>query len=174
MMRELPVVRLCAISRLGEHGGFLTSQADFMRFRRSVYLVEAVAELLDNLNRLAAGEPADCRTFTADFAVLIESLMLDGEARLAGLTEREREVLKLTADGFSIKEVAFQVGRSHKTIEACRRRVMKKLGIHSVAGLTKYAVMEGLSGLAAGLQNGSEDDYGETACEDARAACCDN
>ena len=63
------------------------------------------------------------------------------------LTPREREVLQLMAEGKSTKQIADRLHVSIKTIETHRQQIMTKLGIHSVAELTKYAVREGLSSL---------------------------
>jgi DNA-binding NarL/FixJ family response regulator len=63
------------------------------------------------------------------------------------LTEREREVLQLLAEGKSTKQVAIQLHVSTKTIESNRRNIMGKLKIHSVPELTKYAIREGLTPL---------------------------
>jgi DNA-binding NarL/FixJ family response regulator len=64
----------------------------------------------------------------------------------SSLTAREREVLQLVAEGKSTKEVAGQLQISPKTADTHRQQVMKKLGLHTVAELTKYAVREGLTG----------------------------
>jgi two-component system, NarL family, response regulator NreC len=56
------------------------------------------------------------------------------------LTDREREVLKLLADGLSVKEVAARLGRSAKTAEVHKYNLMRKLGVHDRAGLVKYAI----------------------------------
>jgi NarL family two-component system response regulator LiaR len=63
------------------------------------------------------------------------------------LTPREREVLQLIAEGRNTKHMALKMHLSSKTIEAHRRRIMKKLHIRSVAELTKYAISEGLTSL---------------------------
>lgn len=63
------------------------------------------------------------------------------------LTEREREVLQLIADGKSTKEIASDLNVSSKTIESHRRQVMGKLNIRNVAELTKYAIREGLTSI---------------------------
>jgi two-component system response regulator NreC len=63
------------------------------------------------------------------------------------LTDREREVLQLMAEGKTTKEIAFQLNLSIKTIETHRMKVMEKLDIHTVAELTKYAIREGLTSL---------------------------
>lgn len=63
------------------------------------------------------------------------------------LTAREREVLKLLAEGNSTKEMASKLELSIKTIENHRQQIMEKLNIHSIAELTKYAIKEGLTSL---------------------------
>ncbi len=61
------------------------------------------------------------------------------------LTEREREVLQLLAEGHNTKQIASQLNVSVKTIETHRLNIMNKLDIHSVAELTKYAIREGVT-----------------------------
>jgi two-component system response regulator NreC len=63
------------------------------------------------------------------------------------LSAREREVLQLLAEGKTTKETAARLNVSVKTIETHRKQIMDKLGIHSVAELTKYAIREGLTPL---------------------------
>ena len=63
---------------------------------------------------------------------------------LAELTKREREVLLLVAEGFSNKEIANNLGLGIRTVETHRERIMRKLGVHSVAGLTRLAIAKGL------------------------------
>ena len=63
------------------------------------------------------------------------------------LSLREREVLQLLAEGKSTKEVASLLFISIKTVESHRKQIMDKLGLHSIAKLTKYAIREGLTQL---------------------------
>jgi two-component system, NarL family, response regulator NreC len=63
------------------------------------------------------------------------------------LSGREREVLQLVAEGKSTKEIAFKLFVSTKTVETHRKQIMDKLNIRTVAGLTKYAIREGLTSL---------------------------
>jgi two-component system nitrate/nitrite response regulator NarL len=63
------------------------------------------------------------------------------------MSDRERQVLTAIADGLSNKEIASRLGIGLRTVETHRERVMRKLNIHSVAGLTKYAIVAGLSAL---------------------------
>lgn len=61
------------------------------------------------------------------------------------LTDREREVLELLADGKSAKEIAQIIEMSVKTVDARCRRVMQKLGIENIAELVKYAIRLGIT-----------------------------
>ena len=68
----------------------------------------------------------------------------DATKPLAKLSERESEVVALIAEGKSNKEIAMHLGIGVRTIETHRERIMRKLDIHSVAGLTKFAIANGL------------------------------
>jgi len=68
-------------------------------------------------------------------------------ANASVLTAREREVLIHIAEGLSNKEIAAKLGVGVRTVETHRERIMRKLNIHSVAGLTKFAISQGLSSL---------------------------
>lgn len=61
------------------------------------------------------------------------------------LTPREIEVLQLISEGASTKSIAAQLHLSAKTVETHRRRIMDKLDITTLAGLTKYAIRHGLT-----------------------------
>jgi DNA-binding NarL/FixJ family response regulator len=63
------------------------------------------------------------------------------------LTARERQILQLLAEGKNTKQMAVSFKVSIKTVESHRKHIMKKLDIHSVSGLTKYAIREGLTSL---------------------------
>jgi DNA-binding NarL/FixJ family response regulator len=67
-----------------------------------------------------------------------------GKRRIEPITDREREVLKLVAEGLSTKEIATRLDISTRTVETHRANLMRKLGLHSVARLTQYAIREGL------------------------------
>ncbi len=60
------------------------------------------------------------------------------------LTEREREVLLAIGEGLSNKEISTRLNVGVRTVETHRERIMEKLNIHSVAGLTKFAIANGL------------------------------
>ena len=60
------------------------------------------------------------------------------------LTERERQVLVLIADGKSTKEAATRLGISYKTADSHRSRILEKLGVHETASMVRYAIRAGL------------------------------
>lgn len=63
---------------------------------------------------------------------------------LSKLTEREIEILKLIAEGFSNKEIGEKLYISHRTVDTHRTNLMKKLDSHNIAGLIKFAIKNGL------------------------------
>lgn len=65
----------------------------------------------------------------------------------AKLTNRERQVLAMIAEGQSNKEMADKLGVGVRTVETHRERMMAKLDIHTVAGLTKFAIANGIVNL---------------------------
>lgn len=73
--------------------------------------------------------------------------LAEGDAGIAALSPREREVLQLVAEGLTTKDIAGKLHISVKTVETHRKQIMDKLEIRSVAELTKYAVREGLTSL---------------------------
>jgi two-component system response regulator NreC len=77
----------------------------------------------------------------------LNKLTTDRSSADTVLTNREREVLQLIAEGNSTKEIAARLSVSVKTVETHRRQIMEKLGIFSIAELTKYAIREGLTSL---------------------------
>jgi len=62
------------------------------------------------------------------------------ENKPRNLTDREKEVVKLLADGYSNEEVGTILGLSRRTVEAHRARVMLKLNIHTLPGIVKYCI----------------------------------
>jgi DNA-binding NarL/FixJ family response regulator len=62
----------------------------------------------------------------------------------AGVTGREREILAMIASGLSNKRIAVQLKRSVKTVEKHRANLMRKLQLHNVADVTRFAMQSGL------------------------------
>jgi PAS domain S-box-containing protein len=68
----------------------------------------------------------------------------DAMRMVFALTERERQVLVLIAEGKSTKEAAAQLGISYKTADSHRSRILEKLGVHETASMVRYAIRAGL------------------------------
>lgn len=108
----------------------------------------AVEELICAVQTVINGKIYLSRTIT-DIVVddYVRSIPEDAASILSVLTNREREVLQLIAEGKATKEIASLLHVSINTIDTHRRRIMEKVNIHSVAELTKYAIRKGLTSL---------------------------
>ena len=105
----------------------------------------APADLVRAIESVDNGEPF----FSPDISQIVlnqylEEAGADASPDSVKLTTRERQVLSMIAEGQSNKEMANHLGVGVRTIETHRERVMTKLNIHSVAGLTKYAITNGI------------------------------
>jgi DNA-binding NarL/FixJ family response regulator len=108
----------------------------------------AFAELMDAINTVARGETyLPRKVATLLVREFLQCIPEDMTIAYQNLTPREREILQQVADGKSIKEIAFELGISYKTVENQRQIIMQKLNLFSIAELTKYAVRHGLSPL---------------------------
>jgi DNA-binding NarL/FixJ family response regulator len=118
---------VAAALRAGVQGFVLKTQAaqDLVRAIREV--VGGAVYLSPRVSQLVAEASVGKREISAD-----------------PLTPREREVLQLVAEGKATKQVAAALGISPKTAESHRTRIMRKLDIHEVAGLVRYAIRSGL------------------------------
>lgn len=140
LRQQLPAVRVLALS--------MYSQSDYvLRIIRSGaqgYILKAAKpeELLKALQTLNAGETY----FSPEVArTALNRFVRGGEAPQASqISDREREVLIAVAEGLSNKEIASRLHVGVRTVETHRERIMRKLSIHSIAGLTKFAIQTGL------------------------------
>lgn len=110
-----------------------------------VLKLNASSELLHAIRRVTRGESFVCREVSS---ILLGGYreMLSSSARAEPvLSPREIEVLKLIAAGRNTKEAAGDLGLSVKTVESHRARIMARLGLRSVAELTKYAIRKGFT-----------------------------
>jgi DNA-binding NarL/FixJ family response regulator len=106
-------------------------------------------ELMEAIESVHGGETY----FTPDIARAALSQLVQNNGRrepFSMLTGREREVLVLIAEGRSNKEIATHLGIGVRTIETHRERIMRRLNLHSVASLTKFAIINGLISLEDG------------------------
>lgn len=147
LRREMPEVKVLILSTY--------SNSDYvMRIiqcgARGFVLKEAAAE---EVAQAVEAVHAGATHFSPDVArVALNQVVRGGDdksAPLARLTNREREVLLYIAEGFSNKEIACQLNIGVRTVETHRERIMRKLDIHSVAGLTRFAIAQGMVSLMA-------------------------
>ncbi len=100
-------------------------------------------ELVKAIETVHAGESY----FSPDVARVALNQFVRGAGegpQISQISNREREVLIAIAEGLSNKEIACRLNVGVRTIETHRERIMRKLNIHSVAGLTKFAIAKGL------------------------------
>ena len=104
-------------------------------------------ELVQAIEAVHAGQTH----FSQDVARVALNQVVRGSGEsspLSRLTNREREVLVQIAEGLSNKEIAHQLSIGVRTVETHRERIMRKLDIHTVAGLTRFAISQGIVSLA--------------------------
>ena len=117
----------------------------------SGYLLKrsAASELSLAIRSVLQGQHYLTPSLTKDVleSVLKPSTGEAGKAACATLTDRQREVLQLVAEGHGTKEIATILNVSVKTVEFHKSRVMQQLDLHTIADLTKYAITHGITGL---------------------------
>lgn len=103
-------------------------------------------ELREALDTVAGGkyyfDPGTLQILIQDYVNNLDSLLQDDVT--GRLTPREREILQLLAEGNTTGQIAEKLEISGKTVDAHRQNMMDKLDIHNVAGLTRFAVNQGL------------------------------
>jgi len=145
ILKQLPATRVLILSsynddeyvhELTEAGGagYLLKQADFS---------DVVRAIREAKKGNAFYSPAISRRLTDRYRETIVGGVLVRK-RTDLLTSREIEVLQLIAEGESNKQIAAELDISVKTVERHRQRLMDKLAIHDIAGLTRYAISRGL------------------------------
>jgi DNA-binding NarL/FixJ family response regulator len=115
----------------GAHG-FVEKTAPLSELRRGIEVVASGGTYFSS----------DVSSIVRD--ALVNPLVPGRERSVDALTAREKEVLRNIALSFSTKEIAVRLGISPKTAENHRTNLMKKLELHDVAALTRYAITEGL------------------------------
>ncbi|MEO0345980.1 MAG: response regulator transcription factor [Pseudomonadota bacterium] len=87
------------------------------------------------------------RTYLGDgiAEIAVASDIMDDDDDRPALSDREKEVLTLLAEGMKTRQIAKALFVSEKTVETHRRQISRKLDLYSVAELTKYAIRNGLT-----------------------------
>lgn len=135
--------RIVALSAFSDKR-FVTAM---VRAGAAAYVTKSAAgtELVRAIHAVAAG----AGYFSPEIASALASEVREGSAdtETAALGRREREVLRLIAEGVRSPGIAAQLHVSVATIEVHRRNIMRKLGLRTVADLTKHAIREGIVSL---------------------------
>lgn len=112
--------------------------------RGYVTKAEAGEELLRAIHTVQLGKTYLC----PDVAATVTNALLDNTPRdtsVPRITARERQVLQLIAEGHTSGRIADRLHLAASTVEVHRRNIMRKLDLHSVAELTKYAIRNGIT-----------------------------
>jgi DNA-binding NarL/FixJ family response regulator len=141
---EFPEVQVIALSSYSD-GRYVSAM---LKAGACGYVLKAnaYADLRKALEAARQGKSFLCPEVTK--AVVDASLHGPGSgAEPSALSEREREVLQLLAEGLTSPQIGKRLYIATSTVETHRRSIMHKLDIHSVADLTKWAIREGLTQL---------------------------
>lgn len=138
---ELPRTRTVALSKHHDR----RFVARMLKAGAAAYLIKECAfdELTDAIGTVMRGRKYLGAGIAGTVIDLLQEVDEPGST-LAELTDREREVLQLLAEGRTAKEIAGAFGVSVKTVDTHRHHVMDKLQVESVAELTRIAIREGL------------------------------
>ena len=142
IVKDHPAVRIVMLSMHSDETHVLQA----LRAGASAYVLKesAPAELEAAIRAVARGEsflsPAISRHVIGDYLKRVPPE--PGSPDL--LTPRQREILRLIAEGKTSKHIARLLGTSVKTIESHRASLMERLDIHELAGLVRYAIRHGL------------------------------
>lgn len=144
LLTDYPKLKVMALS--AHNDGMMVSR--MLHAGAGGYMLKesAFTELMEGIEAMMEGKTFLCskiaqRVFS-DFSIMLSNPKWNGKDRLSIC---ENEVLQLVAEGKTTKEIAQLLSRTVKTIDNHRERIMNKLSIHNVAGLTKYAVRAGIT-----------------------------
>jgi len=143
---EIPSIKVIALSMHSSRefvqkmfsagsSGYLLKDCDFHELAEAVSIVNSGRSYIS---------PSLAGTLIEDYILqLSDKDKLSHSA--AVLSQREREILQLIAEGWSTQKIADKLCISVKTVETHRGNIMRKLSLYTVADLTKYAIVEGIT-----------------------------
>lgn len=144
ILAQNPRIKIMALSTHSEG----TIVARMIKSGASGYMLKesAFEELVSGIHMMMSGKVFLCSkiskvVFSDYINIITNPKWTEGD----GLSGREREVLQLVAEGHTTKEIAGFLHLSPKTVDSHREHIMEKLGIRNIAGLTKYAIREGIT-----------------------------
>lgn len=139
MRRFAPQIKIILLTMYTDKGYVL--QALRAGARGYVLKTQAAEDLILAIRQILRGE-----TYLSPgvAASVVDAVLENANEASDPLTARERQILQLVAEGNTTKEIAKLLNVSFKTAESHRNHIMKKLDIHEVAGLVRYAIRQGL------------------------------
>jgi two-component system NarL family response regulator len=143
LLRDHPQIHVLALSTFSDRRIVL----QMLDAGASGYIVKSAGrdELLRGIRALAQGRTYLCPEVSAIVVDSVRGKKPAEKPHGERLGRREREVLQLLADGRTSPEIAVALHIATSTVEVHRRNIMRKLDLHSVAELTKYAIRNGLT-----------------------------
>ena len=120
---------------------------EMLRSGASAYVIKASAgtELVRAIQAVTSGQSYLCPEVAG--VLIAEVRDSRAESETPRLARREREVLRMIAQGLRSQAIGEQLHISVSTVEVHRRNIMRKLDLHTIAELTKYAIREGITSL---------------------------
>jgi DNA-binding NarL/FixJ family response regulator len=106
-----------------------------------VLKMRASSELVQAIRAVCRGEMFLTQSISR---TIVQAFLLKDDLPEKPISDRERQVLQLVAEGKTTKEIATLLGISVKTAESHRSNMMEKLDIHDTAGLVRYAIRKGI------------------------------
>jgi DNA-binding NarL/FixJ family response regulator len=142
LKKQLPRVKLIFVTMHGETA--YVSEA--FRAGASGYLLKqsAATELAQAVQSVLNGNFYVTPLITRDVVTSFLQPDQSCSATMDDLTNRQREILQLVAEGLSAKEIADQLKISHRTVEFHKAKIMEQLHLHTTIDLVKYAMAQGL------------------------------
>lgn len=141
ILASLPSVKVIALSAFSDQRYVM----DMLAAGAAAYVTKAEAgdELLRAIDAVSRNQSYLCPDAMDSVKGILSSQTPPGKLSTP-IGPRERQVLTLVAAGHTSAEIAEQLNIAVSTIEVHRRNIMRKLDVHSVAGLTRYAIRNGL------------------------------
>lgn len=119
-----------SLMNIGAHGYLLKSSSQ--------------DEVIDAIQKVASGQFCFSPEVTLSLLNKPQNNFQDSNPQIELLTDRETEIIRLIAEGFSNKEIGAKLFISHRTVDTHRTNLMKKLNVSNIAGLISYAIKNGI------------------------------
>jgi DNA-binding NarL/FixJ family response regulator len=146
ILRDQPHIKIIILSMHADQ--HFVQESLRVGVRGYILKESAASEVIEAVHSVGRGELFFSKSIRMQVMEdYIRSIREEPCSETSPLSAREREVLQILAEGNSTKEISSILNVSVKTVESHRKQIMNKLGLHSIAELTKYAIRHGLTSL---------------------------